>query len=69
MICVIPDTAWFVPEIKDEKRIPREGKLVVTRTRDGGKTFDSTDEWPTAITCLRHRLPPCPRAEPGMVIA
>jgi photosystem II stability/assembly factor-like uncharacterized protein len=36
-----PDTAWFVPEIKDEKRIPREGKLVVTRTRDGGKTFDT----------------------------
>ena len=35
-----PHTAWFVPEIKDEKRIPREGKLVVTRTRDGGKTFD-----------------------------
>lgn len=35
-----PDTAWFVPAIKDEKRIPREGKLVVTRTRDGGKTFD-----------------------------
>lgn len=31
-----PDTAWFIPEIKDEKRIPREGKLVVTRTRDGG---------------------------------
>ena len=36
----VPDTAWFVPEIKDEKRIPREGKLVVTRTRDGGKSFD-----------------------------
>ncbi len=35
-----PDTAWFVPEIKDEKRIPEGGKLVVTRTRDGGKTFD-----------------------------
>jgi hypothetical protein len=35
-----PDTAWFIPEIKDEKRIPREGKLVVTRTRDGGKSFD-----------------------------
>lgn len=35
-----PDTAWFVPGIKDEKRIPPEGKLVVTRTRDGGKTFD-----------------------------
>lgn len=35
-----PDTAWFVPEIKDEKRIPREGKLVVTRTRNGGRSFD-----------------------------
>ncbi len=35
-----PDTAWFVPEIKDEKRIPREGRLVVTRTRDGGRSFD-----------------------------
>jgi hypothetical protein len=36
-----PDTAWFVPEIKDEKRIPVDGKLVVTRTRDGGRTFDT----------------------------
>lgn len=35
-----PDTAWFIPGIKDEKRIPVDGKLVVTRTRDGGKTFD-----------------------------
>jgi len=35
-----PDTAWFVPGIKDELRIPVEGKLVVTRTRDGGETFD-----------------------------
>jgi hypothetical protein len=35
-----PDTAWFVPEIKDERRIPRDGKLVVTRTRDGGNSFD-----------------------------
>ena len=34
-----PDTAWFVPEIKDEKRIPVDGKLVVSCTRDGGKTF------------------------------
>lgn len=36
-----PDTAWFVPEIKDEKRIPKDGKLVVTRTRDGGATFET----------------------------
>jgi hypothetical protein len=35
-----PDTAWFVPEMKDEKRIPSGGKVVVTRTRDGGRTFD-----------------------------
>jgi hypothetical protein len=34
------DAAWFVPEIKDEKRIPRDGRLVVSRTRDGGKSFD-----------------------------
>jgi hypothetical protein len=36
-----PDTAWFVPEIKDERRIPVGGRLVVTRTRDGGKTFET----------------------------
>jgi hypothetical protein len=33
-------TAWFVPGISDEKRMPVEGRVVVTRTRDGGKTFD-----------------------------
>ncbi|HTR53236.1 MAG TPA: exo-alpha-sialidase [Kofleriaceae bacterium] len=35
------DTAWFIPAIKDEKRIPVDGRLVVTRTRDGGKTFET----------------------------
>lgn len=35
-----PDTAWFVPEIKDEKRIPAGGRLVVSRTRDGGRSFE-----------------------------
>ncbi len=35
-----PDTAWFVPAIKDEKRIPVDGQLVALRTRDGGKSFD-----------------------------
>ncbi len=34
-----PDRAWFIPAIKDEKRIPVDGKLVVTRTDDGGRTF------------------------------
>jgi hypothetical protein len=35
-----PDTAWFVPAIKDEHRIPVDGRVVVSRTRDGGKSFD-----------------------------
>jgi photosystem II stability/assembly factor-like uncharacterized protein len=35
-----PDTAWFVPAIKDERRIPVDGKLVVARTRDGGASFE-----------------------------
>lgn len=39
-----PDTAWFVPEIKDEKRIPVGGRLVVTRTRDGARSFQSLTE-------------------------
>ena len=36
-----PKTAWFVPAIKDECRVPVDGKLTVTRTTDGGKTFKS----------------------------
>jgi photosystem II stability/assembly factor-like uncharacterized protein len=35
-----PDTAWFAPAVKDEFRYPADGKMVVQRTRDGGKTFD-----------------------------
>jgi len=34
-----PDTAWFVPAQSDQQRIPVEGRVVVARTRDGGKTF------------------------------
>jgi hypothetical protein len=33
-------TAWFIPAIKDECRIPVDGKVVVTRTRDGGQSFE-----------------------------
>jgi hypothetical protein len=36
-----PDTAWFVPATKDEKRYPVDGKVVVNRTRDGGESFDT----------------------------
>jgi hypothetical protein len=35
-----PDTAYFVPAIKDEHRIPVDGAVVVARTRDGGASFD-----------------------------
>ncbi|MBM3488293.1 MAG: exo-alpha-sialidase [Alphaproteobacteria bacterium] len=35
-----PDTAWFVPGVKDECRIPVDAKLVVARTRDGGASFE-----------------------------
>jgi hypothetical protein len=36
-----PQTAWFAPGVKDECRVPVDGKLAVTRTRDGGKTFEA----------------------------
>ena len=35
-----PDTAWFVPAEKDECRVPVDGKVVVLRTTDGGRSFD-----------------------------
>lgn len=35
-----PKTAWFVPAVKDEERVPVGGKVVVARTTDGGKSFD-----------------------------
>jgi hypothetical protein len=44
------NTAWFVPAIKDEQRVPVRGELAVTRTRDGGRTFD----------VLREGLPAAP---------
>ena len=31
--------SWFVPEIKDERRIPVDGRVVVNRTDDGGRSF------------------------------
>ena len=35
-----PDTAWFVPGVKDECRVPVDARLVVARTRDGARSFD-----------------------------
>lgn len=54
------DTAWFVPAHSDQKRTPIEGRVVVTRTRDGGKSFDVlTNGLPQANAydlVLRHAL-------------
>jgi len=36
-----PDTAWFVPAIADQTRVPVDGALVVNRTRDGGRSFQT----------------------------
>ncbi|MGE0253552.1 MAG: WD40/YVTN/BNR-like repeat-containing protein [Alphaproteobacteria bacterium] len=34
-----PQTAWFVPAVKDECRVPVDGRFVVTRTTDAGASF------------------------------
>ena len=34
-------TAWFVPAVRDSCRVPVDGQLVVTRTRDGGASFET----------------------------
>jgi hypothetical protein len=36
-----PGTAWFVPAKADECRVPAEAALVVNRTHDGGRSFDT----------------------------
>lgn len=41
------DRAWFVPAKKDECRVATDGRVVVNRTDDGGKSF----------TTLRNGLP------------
>lgn len=55
-----PDTAWFVPAIKDEKRVPADGRFIVTRTQDGGRTFDVLDRGLPAVHAydlvFRHGL-------------
>ncbi len=35
------DTAWFVPGVADQQRVPVNGALVVNRTRDGGRSFET----------------------------
>ena len=60
-----PERAWFVPAHSDQKRAPIDGRVVVTRTRDGGKTFEVLDrglpgEFAYDLTWhpVAHHLPP-----------
>jgi len=39
-----PDTAWFVPAARDDCRLPVDARVVVTRTRDGGASFETLTE-------------------------
>jgi len=43
-VAVHPDdaqTAWFVPALADQTRVPVDGAFVVNRTRDGGRSFET----------------------------
>lgn len=35
-----PATAWFVPALSDELRVPVDARLAVLRTRDAGRSFE-----------------------------
>lgn len=54
------DTAWFVPAIADQCRVPRDGALIVNRTRDGGTNFDTLRDGLPQSDCFdlvyRHGL-------------
>lgn len=55
-----PDAAWLIPAVKDEQRVPVDGAVVVTRTRDGGRTFsvarDGLPQQDAYDIALRHAL-------------
>ena len=55
-----PETAWFVPAVEAECRVPPDGRFVVTRTRDGGKSFevlgDGLPSPPAYDLVFRHGL-------------
>lgn len=55
-----PEVAWFVPAIKDEFRIPTDGRLVVNRAVAAGSRFEPLDNGLPAYGCYdliyRHGL-------------
>jgi hypothetical protein len=54
------DTAWFVPAVKDECRVPVDQRLAVLRTRDRGASFEALSHGlpalPTFDLVYRHAL-------------
>ena len=54
------DTAWFVPGVADQQRVPVGGALVVNRTRDGGRSFETLRDGLPQANCYdlvyRHGL-------------
>ena len=55
-----PGTAWLVPGVKDECRVPVDGKLIVNKTIDGGETWraiaDGLPTEPSYDLIFRHAL-------------
>ena len=62
-----PRTAWFVPGTKDQWRYPVDGALVVSRTRDGGESFEVTDTLATVSVSYTGILPDLFREGQGVV--
>jgi len=44
-----PRTAWFVPAVKDQYRIPVDAKLVVTKTTNGGESAEAVLVSPVGV--------------------
>jgi hypothetical protein len=55
-----PKTAWFVPAVKDQYRVAVDGRMVVTRTDDGGESFRAFSDGLPQENCFdlvyRHGL-------------
>ena len=55
-----PLTAWFVPGVADQQRVPVKGALAVQRTDDGGDSFEILSDGLPAADCYdlvyRHGL-------------
>lgn len=59
-----PDTAWFVPAKSDETRIPVDGRFGISRTTDGGRSFERVEAGlppaPAYDLVYRHALDVAP---------